>query len=376
MKPLVMALAFASAAFGADLDAIVAIQQKLLAARNSDKLPRDEVPLEEVAAAKGQLSSWAESRLQSFDRTVEPSDLTKTLTNELNGAIKQAPPDNLDRLGDFAVSFSRPRGEATWLQMNTDVGIPCGADRSVYLYEWNNDRWKRRFALEASDYRRSRYGPENFVDLQVSASDASGARLVLTAGSPPACMSVWHTLYIRLFRIDKAQTLLLEETPLANQGGDPSYAARLEPTGALIEFFGSSIDSLMLIRKHVLHYQLNHGAVERTEPIALTVRDFVEEWLTRPWTEIANWSDPRLAEWHAKLHKDNVFGEFDTAKRCARPGEWQISIDFDDRATYFSLLEQPVYHYTMLNISYDPRPDCLGRDELRNLATPTLFPKN
>jgi len=313
-----------STAAGADLNAILSTQQKLVAARDSSKLPRDEVPLEDVAVAKRQLLEWAEARLQSFDRNVELRNLAKKLTSELNGVIKPGPDDDLDRLGDLAVSFSRPDGEPDWLQMDTDVGIPYGADRSVYLYEWRANRWYRRFSSEANDYRRSQYGPEGFVELRVSPPDSHGARLILTTGSPPFCMSVWHTLYIRLFRLDTVQSLLLEETPLANLGQEPAYSARLEPGGALVEFFGFSIDSGIMVRKHILHYKLDRGTVERIPPVALSVRDFVDEWLTRPWTEVAKWSDSDLETWHKKLHKDIVSGEFDTVRRCAKPGESQV----------------------------------------------------
>ena len=372
-----MALIVSIAASAGDLDEMRATRQKLIAARDSTKLPRDEVPLDTVAIAKRQLLHWAESRLQSFGRAADPGELTKALSKELD-ALKPASYDDLDRLGDLAVEFSRPAGESSWLQMSTDVGIPCGADRSVYLYEWRGDQWKRRFALETNDYRRAQYGPQNFVEVQVSSADFRGARLVLATGWPPACMSVWHTLYIRLFRVDASQAMLFEETPLANQGEDPAYSARLEPAGALIEFNGSSVDSGILIRKHVLRYAVEHDKVRRIEPIALSAQDFVEEWLTRPWAEIAAWSQPQLAERHNKLHKDFVSGDYQAVQRCTKPGEWQVSIAVDDKTSYFSLLDRGDYHFRMLDIRETPRPDCSGRNEILGLGDPkpTLFPKN
>src|SRR5580704_13645898 len=68
------------------------------------------------------------------------------------------------------------------------------------------------------------------------------SRLVLTTGWPPACMSLGHSLYIGLFRVDASQTLLWEAAPLANTGGDPAHS-RLERGDALVEFSGGSIDS-------------------------------------------------------------------------------------------------------------------------------------
>jgi hypothetical protein len=346
-------------------------------ARNSTKLPRDEIPLEEVEVAKRQLLSWAELRLQSFDRQVAPEDLTRTVSEELHNALKSAPAaDDSNQLGSLDVSFSRPQGAPARLQMTTDVGIPCGPDLSVYLYEWNGSRWNRRFALEAGDYRPSRYTPEGSVELLVSSPDPHGARLVLATGWPPACMSVWHTLFVKLFRIGTSQTLLLQQTPLAHQEEEPAYSARLEPGGALIEFSGRSLDSSILIRKYVLHYKIDHDRVDRIEPIALSVRDFAEEWLTRPWTEIAMWSNPQLLERHNRLSKETIVGEFDAAQRCAKSGEWQVSIDLDGTRRYFSILERTGYRFTMLRISNRPRPDCSGPNEIMNLGDSTLFVKN
>ena len=248
--------------------------------------------------------------------------------------------------------------------MTTDVGIPCGEDQSVYLYEWRANRWNRRFALEAEDGSLAKYGPENSVELQISQADAGGARIILATAYPPACMSVWHTLYIRLFQISGGQKLLLERKPTANQGEE--YSARLEPNGALIKFAGFSIDSLYLIRNYVLHYNFEHGGVKRIDPIALSPRDFVEEWLTNPWTEISPWSEPQLAEFHNKLHKSYVSGSYDAVRRCSQPGTWQISVELENMTSYFSLIDRGDNRYRMLGISEKPRPDCSGRNELEN----------
>jgi hypothetical protein len=351
----------------ADLDAIRATQQKLIAARDSDKLPRDEVPLDAVATAKNQLLRWAESRLQTVGREIDPGELAKLLHKELHDALRPGTVDDSDRLGDLDIAFSRPKGEPTWLQMSTDVGIPCGFDRSVYLYEWHENRWNRRFAMEANDYRKSEYGPQQSIELEVSVPGSNGARLVLATGWPPACMSVWHTLYIRLFGIDASQSLLMDEAPLANEAqDDPAYSARLEPGGALIEFFGSCIDVNFLIRKHVLHYALDQGRVRRIDPIALSPRDFVDEWLTRPWAEMGQWSEPQLADWHNRLHKAYVNGEFEVVQRCTGPSDWQISVDFEGKTTYFAVLDRGQNRFRMAGISENPRAVCSGQNELRN----------
>ena len=357
------------------LDEIRATQQKLIAARGSGKSLRNEVPLEAVALVKRQLLSWLESRLPAFGHYSEIENLTSVLSGELHAALMPTQ-DDQDHLGQIDVSFSHPEGEPDWLQMSTDIGIPCGADQSVYLYEWRNGGWDRRFVLEADAGEWDKYGPQNFVELQVSPNHANGTRLVLTTGWPPACISLWHTLSTKLFRVDAAQTLLVDHAEEANQGED--VFARLEPSGALIEFGGSSMDTDILIRPHVLHYSVGQNGAERIEPIALSAQDFVEEWLTRPWAEMAEWSEPPLAEWHGKLHKDHVSGEYQAAIRCTPSGDTEVATIVDEEMLYFSVAERGHYQFRMSGVSRNPRLDCSGPDELLRLgdSRPTLFPKN
>jgi hypothetical protein len=362
MKLLLPALVVAISALGADLDDLRAAQQKLLAARTKDDLSPYLVPLELVKVAKGQLLSWAESRLEHVGRNVD----TVALSDELRASIQLPPAAGFDLLGELDVSFSRPNGEPAWLQMSTDVGIPCGFDRSLYLYEWRDNRWARRFALEANDDREEQYGPQQSTELQVSAPDAKGARMVLITGTPPFCMSLWQTLYIRLFRVDTGQTLLLEQTPLARiLEGPANYSARLEPAGARIEFYGFDNDPGIFIRKYVLRYRVNNGKIRRIEPTALSHLDFVDEWLSRPWAEIAAYSRPQLAAWHDRLYKGHLLiGEYRAEQRCANPGEWQVSFKLDKSISYFSVLDRGANRYRMLSVSENPRPDCSGPNEL------------
>jgi hypothetical protein len=375
VKFLLFALLLAAGAHGTGLDEIRATQQKLLGARDGGKPLRDEVPLEAVALVKRQLLSWLESRLAAFGHDSEIENLTLVLSGELHAALTPTQ-DDQDRLGEMEVSFSHPAGEPGWLQMSTDIGIPCGVDQSVYLYEWRNGRWDRRFAVEADASQWERYGPQNFVELQVSPPYSNGSRLVLTAGWPPACISLWQTLSIKLFRVDAAQTLLVDRAELANQGED--LFARLESSGALIEFGGSSIDNDRLSRRHILHYAVSQSGAQRIEPIALSAQAFVEEWLTRPWAEIAEWSEPQLAEWHAKLHKDYVSGEYQAVILCGPSGDKQVAINLDEEILYFSVTERGQYQFRMSGVSENPRSDCSGQDELLRLgdSKPTLFRKN
>jgi len=74
--------------------------------------------------------------------------------------------------------------------------------------------------------------------------------------------------------------------------------------------WAGSIDSGRLVREVVRNYSIRGDHIQRVDPVALSPRDFVDEWLVRPWTESAAWSGAAgLEEWHKKLHADWVAGD-------------------------------------------------------------------
>lgn len=249
-----------------------------------------------------------------------------------------------------AVEFSRPNGEPTWIQLTTRIDLSCGEDTSVYLYAWAQDRWMRRFTLE----------PESHLN---TLTIEAGHGLVLATGWPPACASAWHPFFIGLYGIELSsaqprQKTLVEGTENANTEGETS--AHLEPNGMRVEFTGPSIDPVLAIRRHVLHYVIDSNGVRRTDPIALSAQDFVDEWITSPWRDAVAWSDPALATVHDQLPKQ---GQMGTVKRCAgssagsRAGSgevWQVAVVLTGQTRYFSLLDPGGHRYRMLAVSDAP----------------------
>ena len=111
------------------------------------------------------------------------------------------------------------------------------------------------------------------------------------------------------------------------QGDDVGYGDDLmgnieprdpfEQNGAdtvLVQFPIRSIDGGILIRESIRQYAIRGDKVERTAPVAFNPRNFVDEWLTHSKIEAQSWSQDSsrqaLANWHDKLHRDFVSGEF------------------------------------------------------------------
>jgi len=151
----------------------------------------------------------------------------------------------------------------------------------------------------------------------------------------------------------------------------------------LIEFTQSSIDDGVHNREGIRHFLIEGDQVRRVDPVALSPRDFVDEWLTRGWDESAVWSEsPTLRHWHAKLHADFVSGEFgDRTMHCQSHDLWQVTVEpwnaqknFEpEPKAYFLVRWRPPYHFTMVNISEKAWPRCARQDPEAD-EWRTLFP--
>ena len=315
-------------------------------------------------AVKHALRDWIESRLAGWKWNRDEAIFAYRLNEELRRAglfgeddTTSGEQDNVGYLGP--VRFDGPT------VVITSVGIQCGYDESAYLYEDRDHSWQRVWQSEQTDYTERDYRPQYIVAVQASWPDRKKAhRLVLVLGSQPWCESNWRSAYYQLWRIktgDATQDLLISEQSSAF---DPE-AIQGHVTGddALIEFHTGSIDADVHNREAIRHYTITGSTVLRDDPIAVSPRDFVDEWLTQPWTESVAWSRSALEPWHRQFHKGGYFGEFTgTTLHCSPSDVWQVGVAFEKSTAYFRLRWVPPYRFTMLEISETPSPACKQPD--------------
>jgi hypothetical protein len=318
----------------------------------------------ELTTAKHQLRDWIESRLEGLKSDGNTDDFARSINGTLVAAKMPDGVDDQNNLG--TVLDVRLHRESGLLFVITSLGILCGEDDSAYAYQWSDGQWKRYWESGQEDYTPKKYLPQHIEGIHVWEPVKERKRLVLTLGSETWCSSAWHNVYYRLWRIDSAGTkLLLDETKLAwlrtykyivgSVGGINGQFEGAEE--ALIEFTTGSIDGGVHNREVVRHYIIEGDRVRRVDPVALSPRDFVDEWLTHPWIESAGWSNAAapLQSWHEKLRSGSVTGEFDfPTKHCQTPDLWQVAYD----GTYFLVRWRPPYHFTMMNVSDKPWPLC------------------
>jgi len=278
-----------------------------------------------------------------------------------------------------------------FLTVTTAVGVLCGYDESAYLYRRDDQkRWRRFWESEQNDYSENKYLPQMLHAIRVSPTNYDkGAdkreHLILTLGTNPWCSSNWHPVYDRVWQTKSNHPepkLLLDESEIAFLGRDPPIQGSVGPHDILVEY---TIARGAFTRQQIHHYAVEEGKVRRVDPVALSPRDFVDEWLTRVWTESSAWTQTKsraaLKLWHARLKSgpDRLSGNFDIPTLyCKNQSDvWQVGINFESPQkpvhAYFLVRWRPPYHFTMLAISDHPKRGCNERDPEADEPR-TLFP--
>lgn len=349
--------------------------------------PRGATP--QLTIAKHQLRDWVESRLSELPRDGDGRELGRKLNLELRNAKllcrwddkdQQSCPEwiQLGYLSELTLSRS-----SAFLILQTGVGIECGFDESAYLYSWSDEGWRRVWQNEQNTYTKEAYKPQTIHAALISPYSKSNDYIVLTLGSEPWCSSNWHDVYYRAFRLgpDWQARPLVEGSEWAYLAHDPPIRGNVTRDEILVEFTPRSIDGGLHNREAIQHYRIEAGGAKRIDPLALSPRDFVDEWLTQDWREAAFWSEsahrPDMRDRHEKRNsKDLVFGQFhDPTMHCARPDLWQVGADFGEppKAVYFLVRWWPPYRFSMVEVSDQPSADCTTRDPYADERR-TLFP--
>ncbi len=96
----------------------------------------------------------------------------------------------------------------------------------------------------------------------------------------------------------------------------------------------------------------------------------MDEWLTRPWSEMQSRSQGDLKGWHDKLHAAHLLGDYVGVIPCAsRPNRWLIDFEFDrsdekhpdeKEEVFFLAHDLGGYRYAMESVDSDEPDGCPG----------------
>jgi hypothetical protein len=327
----------------------------------------------QATTAKHQLRDWIEARLRDRANRGDPQVLEKRLNDSIRAMrllCEQDPvcakSDNQDLSGHLGEIEVKKNGGL--LQIITKLGVLCGFDESVYLYQFDQTRWQRIWETERNDYQN--YDPQHIYKVVVAQEWGRNGflpdRLVLTLGRNPWCTSNWQTNYYRLWRVDLSGSRLLLQG--SDFGFEDDLMAAIEPREPFdndsadmvtVEYAIGSIDGAVHNREAIRRYAVRGDKVRRIAPLALSPRDFVDEWVTRSKEEALDWSDsssrPTLGNWYDQLHSHHS-GEFKwPTQHCTQPDLWQVGFEeygsdpagLPKAAYYFVVRWRPPYTFTM-----------------------------
>ncbi len=267
--------------------------------------------------------------------------------------------------------------------------IECGSDAVLFIFRPDGGSWQEVLRWQSKPY--ATIGDAFWAfDYRISPPDKKGRWYVMTKHIAPWCSSTWSAINYAILRPQMTTV-----TPKVLLSGSDSMWWGNQDFGRLVvgssdsdlRFHSSSIDAGVHNRVWIRHFRVSGDTVTRTQPVAVSPRDFVDEWLTSPWEEASKWSSKtppdELRQAHQRLSKlqesvdksDDSLFEHGSVYRCSNAQHrYQVELvehtgeKFDiSRSFYFDVTGHG--HYTMTQVSETPDPACKGRDLLNSMST-------
>jgi hypothetical protein len=195
----------------------------------------------------------------------------------------------------------------------------------------------------------------------------------------PWCSSTWSEIRYAVLRPGEtaaAPKILGKSSDSIWWGGEDVGTIAATKDSADIRFHAESIDDGVHNRLWIRHFRVTGDTVERVQPVAVSPRDFVDEWIVSPWAQAKAWSlQSRMTVLHAAHEvaagekKDEGF-EFTAAQRCSdMPDHFQITLAPMDesRPSYFQVRGRT--EFTMLSVDREASQACAGKNILATMGT-------
>jgi len=263
--------------------------------------------------------------------------------------------------------------------------VECGSDALLFIFGRDGGQWHEVLRWQSTPYASIKDAFWSF-DSRVSPADGLGRWYVVTKHIAPWCSSTWSAIDYEALRPQagsvKPKVLLSAEDSVWWGGGD-SGTLTAKANDFDVRFHAQSIDAGVHNRVWIRHFTISSDTVTRVQPVAVSPRDFVDEWLISPWESASGWSSKaasgQLRQEHEKLSRIRQAAHsllsFNTVYRCSDSrSHYQIEVveetgpKFDiDRSTYFQVLGNDTY--TMTRVSAIPDPRCGGRNLLDEMST-------
>lgn len=238
----------------------------------------------------------------------------------------------------YGIEVRRPAGHEGLLAVQVTLGIPCGSDSSLYLFERREVSWRLALALESNGYEEID-GALGRFGFGVSPPARDGSFFVVAADVNPWCTSNWQRLRWRAYRLGgdplRPQPFFEGESGIY-LGTESGFELEVAEDGFRLAFTGrQDLDAGLLIRDMIQAFQVSGTEVKRVPPLAAEPRGFLDEWISLPWSDARRWTSRRVnaAEiWHGRLQERlrGLYSFFESFEVCGKDGSrWQIGLEIE-----------------------------------------------
>lgn len=293
-----------------------------------------------IERLKDRLRAFVRAEMACAPAPAGPGALAAGMAARGDGLVEGAPfdpdPAPPDRHGNLLTySVSSVGSHPDMLAVVATLGIKCGSDSMLMLYRRMAAGWSETMVLRSEPYGEVRGGWQD-LRFAVSPADAHGHWFVATASTTPWCTSAWQSMPYQLARPGAAPDrprILFRGKNGIYLGNEADLLLKAERDAFEIRNDGASLDSDILVRRHVRRYSVAGEIVRRVQPVAESVRDFADEWINAPWAEAKSWSgpDPALAGAHRALQaaRFETLRGFDSVRACSGDSN---EVQLDDRS--------------------------------------------
>jgi hypothetical protein len=376
-------------------------RKNLLALPVGDGLQTDVSPVAQkaVASMKNALSDFVRSYMKCTPAQFDAAAAEKNLMTLVGGyempsgeviSNDHLPPD-FGKYG-FELYFGVRQSESPRLvSITADFSIECGGDTVLLVFSPQDGSWSEVLHWQTKPYTTVAGGTMAF-DYGISPVDESGGWYAVVHTIAPWCSSTWSSIRYEVLRptADALKPRVLMSNSDYMWWGNEDYGKVTVGRNEFdLRFHSSSIDAGVHNRVFIRHYSVMGDTVRRTQPVAVSPRDFVDEWIVSPWSVAREWSSKvslsELQQAHVKWYRHekatNRLLEFCSAHKC--PGDsYQVEVceetgkNFNvSHSNYFEVARSGTY--TMTRVSSVANPRCERRDlldENENWIEPERMP--
>lgn len=257
------------------------------------------------------------------------------------------------------------------ISITATFDIECADDTILLVFSPGRTAWQEILRWQSPPYKEVSGA---FWAFQYGISpDEAGKWYVATAYINGWCSSTWSMINYNVLRVSSVSSqpkVLLAKSDSIWWGNEDFGHLIVNRTDFQLRFDSNSIDAGVLVRKIIRRYAVKGDTVYRIPPVALSPRDFVDEWIVSPWSAARRWSATQdlqeLQSMHDKISKlesdpatDFSYGAFQHCTNSTRT--FQITLCPEKGgAFYFRVKSGPFFR--MIDVKETPDPDCTGRN--------------